>query len=128
MKCNTRLKYKNTTPFLLNNYLLKCAQQMLDVFSTENLLIHHKILIGIKDQLDFHKLLEIFYENKTCILQLVFLLFFFFSASMMVKAEQMILLTKEEEYLVRHFPSNGVVNPCIDWVSSRANVLLTKII
>ena len=54
---NTRLKYNNKTPFLLNNYLLKCAQHMLDIFSSENLPIHHKILTGIKDQFDLHKLL-----------------------------------------------------------------------
>ena len=30
---------------------------MLDVFSTENLSIHHKILIDLKDQFDLHKLL-----------------------------------------------------------------------
>ena len=46
----------------------------------------------------------------------------------MVKAEQIVILTKEEEYLVRHFQSNGVANPCVDWVLSRANFLLTKII
>ena len=28
---------------------------MLDVFSTENLSIHHKILIGLKDQFDSQK-------------------------------------------------------------------------
>ena len=50
VKYKSRLKYNNTTPFLLNNYLLKYAQHMLGVFSTENLSIHHKILIGIKDQ------------------------------------------------------------------------------
>ena len=55
VKYNTKLKYNNTTPFLLNNYLLKCAQHMLDVFSTENLSIHHKILIGLKDQFDSQK-------------------------------------------------------------------------
>ena len=54
---HTGLKYNNTTPFLLNNYLLKCAQHILDVFSTENLPIHRKILIGLKDQFDLHKLL-----------------------------------------------------------------------
>ena len=52
VKYNTRLKYNNTTPFSLNNYLLKCVQHMPDVFSTENLSIHYKILIGLKDQLD----------------------------------------------------------------------------
>ena len=30
---------------------------MLDVFSTENLSIHHKILLDLKDQFDLHKLL-----------------------------------------------------------------------
>ena len=30
---------------------------MLDVFSIENLSIYHKIRIGLKDQLDLHKLL-----------------------------------------------------------------------
>ena len=44
---------------------------MLDVFSTENLSIHYKILTGLKDQ--FHLL----YENNTCTLRLVFLLMFF---------------------------------------------------
>ena len=44
VKYNTRLKCNNTTPFLLNNYLLKSAQHMLDVFSTEILSIHHRIL------------------------------------------------------------------------------------
>ena len=52
----------------------------------------------------------------------------FFSALLIVKAEQIVILTKEEEYLVRHFQSNGVVNPCVDWILSRANLLLTKII
>ena len=47
----------NTTIQLVNNYLLKCPQHMLDVFSTENLSLHHKILIGIKNQFDLHKLL-----------------------------------------------------------------------
>ena len=31
--------------FLLNNYFLKCAHHMLDVFSTENISIHRKILV-----------------------------------------------------------------------------------
>ena len=52
----------------------------------------------------------------------------FFSTSLMMKAEQIVILTKEEENLVRYFQSNRVVNPCIDWVLSRANLLLTKII
>ena len=38
---------------------------MLDVFSTENLSIQHKKLIGLKDQFDLHKLLSICHENKT---------------------------------------------------------------
>ena len=63
MKYNTRLKYNNTTSFPLNNFLLKCAQHMLDVFPTENLSIHPKILIGIKNQFDLHKLLYIFSWN-----------------------------------------------------------------
>ena len=32
VKYSNRLKYNNTIPFLLNNYLLKCAQHMLDIF------------------------------------------------------------------------------------------------
>ena len=76
MKYNTRLKCNNATPFLLNNYLLKCAQHMLDVFSAENLSIHHKILIGVKDQFDLHKLLYFFYENKTCTLRLLCIRYF----------------------------------------------------
>ena len=78
VKYNIKLKYNNTTPFLPDNYLLKCAQAMLDVFSTENLSIYHKIFIGIKDQFDLHKFLSLFYEYKTCTLQLIFLLVFFF--------------------------------------------------
>ena len=50
---------------------------MLDAFSTENLSIRHKILIGLKDQFDLHDLLQFFNENKTCTLRLVFLLMFF---------------------------------------------------
>ena len=57
VKCNTRPKYNNITSFLLNNYLLKRAQHKVDVFSTENLSIQHKILIGIKNQFDLHKVL-----------------------------------------------------------------------
>ena len=57
VKYNTRLKYNYTTPFFLNNDLLECAQDIIDVFSIENLSIHHIILIGLKDQFDFHKLL-----------------------------------------------------------------------
>ena len=48
---------------------------MLDVYSTENLLIHHKMLIDLNDRFDLHKLLYFFYENKTCSLRLVFLMF-----------------------------------------------------
>ena len=77
VKYNTRLKYNNIAPFLLHNYLLKCARHMLDVLSTENLPIHHKILTGLKDQFDLHKLLYFFHESKTCILRLIFLLMFF---------------------------------------------------
>ena len=75
MKYNTRLKYSNATPLVLSNCLLKCAQHMLDVYSTENLLIHHKMLIDLNDRFDLHKLLYFFYENKTCSLRLVFLMF-----------------------------------------------------
>ena len=66
---------------------------MLDIFSTENLPIHHKILLDLKDQFDLH---------KTCTLWLVFLLMFFRTAEQIV-----ILRTEEEEYIVRHFQSNG---------------------
>ena len=52
VKYNSRLEYNNTTPFLFNNFLLKCAQNMLDVVSIENLSIDHKILIGLKDQFE----------------------------------------------------------------------------
>ena len=34
----------------------------------------------------------------------------------------------EEEYLARHFQSNGVDNPYVDGVLSRANLFLTKMI
>ena len=47
---------------------------MPDAFSTENVSIHHNILVGLQ-KFDLHKLL--FYENKTCTLRLVFLLMFF---------------------------------------------------
>ena len=57
--------------------MLKYVQYMLDVFSTENLSTHHEILLGLKDQFDLHNLLHFFYENKTCILRLVFLLMLF---------------------------------------------------
>ena len=43
--------------FFSHNYLLKCIQHMPDVFSTENLSVHYKILIGLKDQFDLHKFL-----------------------------------------------------------------------
>ena len=77
VKYNTRLKYSNTAAFLLCNYLFKCAQHMLDVLSTENLSIHLKIPIGLKNPFDLHKLLYFFHESKTCTLRLVFLLMFF---------------------------------------------------
>ena len=48
---------------------------MLDVFSTENLSIQNKTLIGLEDQFDLHRLLS-FYENN-CTLRLVFLVMFF---------------------------------------------------
>ena len=46
---------QNTTPFSLNNYLLKCVKQMPDAFSTENLSIHYKLLILLKGQFDKKK-------------------------------------------------------------------------
>ena len=46
-KYNIRLKCNNTTPFLLNNHLLKWVQYMLDIFSTEYLLIDHEILTSL---------------------------------------------------------------------------------
>ena len=49
---------------------------MLDVFSNENLSIHHKVLIGSKDQFDLYNLLSFFYQSKTCTLRLVFLMMF----------------------------------------------------
>ena len=57
VKYNTGLKCLDITPFLLNNYLVKCDQHVLDVFLTENLSIYHKILIGLKGKFDLHKLL-----------------------------------------------------------------------
>ena len=57
--------------------MLKCVQHMPDVFSPDNLSVHYKILIGLKDQFDLHKVLQSFYEKKTCTLQLIFLLIFF---------------------------------------------------
>ena len=56
VKYNTRLKYSKSKPFFFNNYLLKCAQHILDVFSTENLSIHHKILIDLKGRFNLRKL------------------------------------------------------------------------
>ena len=41
-------------------------------FSTENLSIHFKILIDLKDQFDLHKLQSFFYEKKTCTFLLIF--------------------------------------------------------
>ena len=49
---------------------------MLDVFSNEDLSIHHKVLIGSKDQFDLYNLLSFFYQSKTCTLRLVFLMMF----------------------------------------------------
>ena len=69
------------------------------LYATENVSIHHETLIGIKDQFELHKLS-------------------FFSTSLMVKTVQIVILNKEEEYLVTHFQSNGVVNPCVEWVLS----------
>ena len=47
----------------------------------------------------------------------------------LVEAEQIvILMNKEEECIIRHFQSNGVDNPFVNWVLSRANLLLKKII
>ena len=124
---NTKLRW-NTTLSLLDNYMLKCDQHMLHVFSTENLSAHHKILIGIRNQFDLHKHLYIFYENKTCTLRLGFLLMCFFSTSLTVSwTNYFVILTKEEEYLIRHLQSNGVNNPCVGWVLSRGNLLVTKI-
>ena len=37
---------------------------MPDVFSTENLSIHYKILIGLKDQVDLHKLPYFFMKKR----------------------------------------------------------------
>ena len=75
---NTTLRWntENNT-FFSHHYLLKCIQHMPDVFSTENLSIHYKILIGLKDQFDLHKLLQFFYENKTCTLRLIYLMILF---------------------------------------------------
>ena len=120
MKYNTRLKYNNKTPFSLNNYLLKCVQHMPYDFSTENLSIHFKILIGLKDQFDLHKLLSFFFMKRRPV---------HFYWYFLVRAEEIVILTiQEEEYLVRHFQSNGVDNPCVDWVLSRAILFFTKII
>ena len=44
-----------------------------------------------------------------------------------MKAKEIVILRiKEEEYLVRHFQSNGVDNPCLDWDLSQATLFLTK--
>ena len=51
------------------------------------------------------------------------------SDAFLVKAEQIVILTiKDEEHSVRHFQSNEVDNPCVDWVLSRSNFLFPKII
>ena len=45
----------------------------------------------------------------------------------LVQAEQKVIWRiKDEEHLVRHFQSNGVDNPCINWVLPQTNLLLTK--
>ena len=74
VKYDTRVKHNNTTPFSLNNYLLKCVP---NAFSTKNLSIHSKIRIGLEDQFDLHNLLQYFYKNKNCKLRLIFLLIIF---------------------------------------------------
>ena len=97
---------------------------MLDLFSTEKVSIHYKMLIVVKDQFDLHKLLAIFFENNTCTLCLVF-----FTHAFLVKAEQIVILTiKKEKHLVRHFYSNRVDNTCVDCVLSQGSLLLRKII
>ena len=53
---NKQFSKLNNYLIILKKYLLKCAQHMPDFFSTENLSIHHKILIGLKDRFDLHKL------------------------------------------------------------------------
>ena len=89
MKNNIRLKYNNTTPSSFNNYLLKCVQHVPDVFSTENLSIHYKILIGLKHQFDLHKLRQFFNENKSCTLGLIFLLICFGNGSKNIYSEDL---------------------------------------
>ena len=104
VKYNTGLKCNDAMLILLNNYLLKGAQHMLGVWKSISFVIYwnlsviywksiNKILIGLKDQFDIHKLLYIFYENKTCTLQLVFLLIF------LVKTEQIVILTSCKTFL-----------------------------
>ena len=80
---------------------------MLDVFSTEKVSIHYKMLIVVKDQFDLHKLLAIFFENNTCTLRLVFF---------------------THAFLLIHFYSNRHDNPCVDCVLSQGSLLLRKII
>ena len=68
VKYNTRLKYNNTTPFLLNNYLLKlCSAYARCRFYWKS---NQFIILRLK-------LLLFFNEIKTCILRLVFLLIIF---------------------------------------------------
>ena len=92
---------------------------MPDVFSTENLWIHYKILIGLKDQFDsscnfFMKIGPVHWVN---------IIYWYF----LVKAKEIVILRiQEEKYLVRHFQSNGVDNPCVDWVLSRAILFFYK--
>ena len=45
----------------------------------------------------------------------------------LVQAEQKVIWRiKDEEHLVKHFQSNGVDNPCINWVLPQTNLLLKK--
>ena len=89
--------------------MLKCAQYILDLFSTENLSLHHKRLISLIDQFDLHKLLQLFYEKKNCTLQLVFLPMFLGE-----DWTNSFFADWEGKKSYRHFQSNGVDNPCVD--------------
>ena len=99
----------------------KFAQHMLNVFFTENLSIPHKILIGLKDQFDLPKLQYFFMKIRAAPCGWYFYWYF------LVKAEEIVILRiKEEEYLVRHFQSNEVDNPCVYCVLPWANLFLRK--
>ena len=52
VKNNTRLKYSNTTLFLLNKCLLKCVQHRIDVFPTENLSIQNSLYLAVSISTD----------------------------------------------------------------------------